>query len=71
MTDATSLWIAHAATAGLALILIWVAVKIWREAPDEFHATVSEMQWGRALPTLGCFSVGFVTVVFLLVTLPN
>lgn len=71
MTDATALWIAHAATAGIAVILIWVARKIWREAPTEFHATVAELRWGRVLPTLGCFSVGFVTVAFLLATFPH
>lgn len=71
MTDETPLYIAHLALAGIALILIWAAVKIWREAPPEFHATVAELHWGRVLPALGWFSVGFVLVAFGLTILPR
>ena len=73
MTAATALWIAHAATAALFVILLWAGCKIWEEAADspQFLATLYLFRREHVLPTLGCFAVFIVTLGFVLVTLPH
>jgi uncharacterized membrane protein len=71
MTDATALWLAHAATALILFALIWGACKSWNENPcDDLPQRWTELRARHVLPCLGCCAVGFVTVA-LLATLPN
>jgi hypothetical protein len=65
MTDATALWLAHAATALILFALIWGACKSWNENPcDDLPQRWTELRARHVLPCLGCCAVGFVTVAF-------
>jgi hypothetical protein len=72
MVDATPFWIARAVVAVLLVALIWGACKTWGENPDDdLPQRFTELRVRHVLPCLGCCAVGFVTVAFLLATLPN